>query len=153
VGNLLPLDLRLAAGSVLAVAAAAAGALELFGRRIHPPQFDCETPQRWVRKGPLRWAIQNGFTLGLGAMSRIGFLLWYVVPLGALLCGNPVLGAAIYGTYGLVRGVAAPSILVAMMRLKGDISEWLVLHTEAARIPTAGQMVLTGVAVAIAVGL
>ena len=152
-GNLLPLDLRLAAGSVLAVAAAAAGALELFGRRIHPPQFDRETPQRWVHKGPLRWAIRNGLTLGFGATSRIGFLLWYVVPIGALLCGNPVLGAAIYGTYGLVRGVAAPSVLVATMRVKGDISEWLVLHREAARIPAAGQMVLTGVAVAVAVGL
>ena len=151
-GNLLPLDLRLAAGSVLAVAAVAAGAFELFGRRIRPPQLDCETPQRWMHNGPLWWAIQNGVALGLGATSRIGFLLWYVVPIGALLSGSPALGAAIYGTYGLVRGAAAPVILLGTWRLKGDVSDWLVMHREAAQNSAAVVMVLTAVAVAIVVG-
>jgi hypothetical protein len=130
-GNLLPLDLRLAAGSVLAVAAVAAGAFELFGRRIRPPQLDCETPQRWMHNGPLWWAIQNGV---------------------ALLSGSPALGAAIYGTYGLVRGAAAPVILLGTWRLKGDVSDWLVMHREAAQNSAAVVMVLTGVAVAIVVG-
>jgi hypothetical protein len=152
-GDLLPLDLRLAVGSVLAVVAIILGVLELFGRRINPPQFDCETPQHWVHKGPLRWATRNGLTLGLGATSRIGFLLWYVVPIGALLFGSPILGATIYGTYGLIRGVAAPLILLGTPRLKTDVSDWSVMHSKAARVPVAGQLVLTGVAVAIAVGL
>lgn len=153
VGGLLPLDLRLAVGSVLAVVALILGTLELFGRRIKLPQFDCETPQRWIHKGPLRWAIRNGLTLGLGATSRIGFLLWYVIPIGALLFGTPILGAAIYGTYGLIRGVAAPLILLGTLRLKADVSDWLVMHSQAARVPVAGQLILTGVAVAVAVGL
>jgi len=153
VGDLLPLDLRLAVGSVLAVVAIILGVLELFGRRISPPQFDCETPQRWVHKGPLRWASRNGLTLGFGATSRIGFLLWYVIPIGALLFGRPILGATIYGTYGLIRGVAAPLILLGTLRLKADVSDWLVMHSEAMRVPMAGQLILAGVAVAVAVGL
>jgi hypothetical protein len=76
-----------------------------------------------------------------------------VVPIGALLFGSPILGAAIYGTYGLIRGVAAPLILLGTPRLKTDVSDWLVMHSKAARVPVAGQLVLTGVAVAIAVGL
>ena len=53
-GNLLPLDMRLAGGSILAIAAIAVGGLELFGRRTQPWQFDCETPQRWVDRGAWR---------------------------------------------------------------------------------------------------
>ena len=153
VGHLLPLDLRLAVGSVLAVVAIILGVLELFGRRINPPQFDCETPQRWVHKGPLRWASRNGLALGFGATSRIGFLLWYVIPVGALLFGRPILGATIYATYGLMRGLAAPMILLGTLRLKADVSDWLIMHREATQVPVAGQLILTGVAVAVAVGL
>jgi hypothetical protein len=152
-GSLLPLDYRLAAGSILAVVAIAVGGLELFGRRIQPLQFDCETPQRWVHKGPLRWATRNGLTLGFGATSRIGFWLWYVIPLGALLVGDLVVGAAIYGTYGLVRALGATVILLGMIRLKTDISDWLIEGYGAARVLAAGQLVFLGVATAIIVGL
>ena len=152
-GDLLALDLRLALGSVLAVAAVAVGGLELFGRRVQLPQFDGETPQSWVHKGPLRWATRNGLTLGFGATSRIGFWLWYVVPLGAFLVGKPVFGALIYGTYGLIRGLGAVFILLAMLRLKIDISDWLIRRYGVTRILASGQLVLLGVASAIVVGL
>ena len=153
VGSLLPLDFRLAIGSILAVVAIAAGSLELSGRRVQPPQFDCETPQRWVQKGPLRWATQNGLTLGFGATSRIGFWLWYVVPLGAFLLGDPRLGATIYGTYGLVRALGAVFIFLGILRLKVDISDWLIEHYGAARFLAAGQLVFLGVVLTIVVGL
>jgi hypothetical protein len=130
------------------------GVLELLGRRTRPPQLDCETPRDWLRKGPLRWAIRNGLALGFGATSRIGFFLWYVVPLGALLSGCPVLGAIIYGTYGLVRGLAAPLILLLAMRLKeADLLDWLVLHNTPARALAARQLVLLGAATLTVVGL
>lgn len=144
---------RLAAGSILAVAAIAVSGLELLGRRIQPPQFDCETPQRWVHKGPLRWATQNGLALGFGATSRIGFWLWYVIPLGAFLVGEAGAGAAIYGTYGLVRALGAPAILLGMMRLKTDVSDRLIQGYNSARVLAAGQLVFLGVATAIVVGL
>jgi hypothetical protein len=153
-GSLLSLEFRLAIGSVLSLLAIAAGSLELLGRRVRLPQFDCETPRRWVDKGALRWAIQNGLALGFGATSRIGFLLWYVVPLGALLSGGPVLGATLYGAYGLVRGVAAPLMMLVMGRIKeANLSQWLILHNTSARVLAAGQLVLLGVAVAVAIGL
>jgi hypothetical protein len=154
-GSLLSLEVRLAIGSVLALLAIAAGSLELLGRRIQLPQLDCETPRHWVDKGALRWAIQNGLALGFGATSRIGFLLWYVVPLGALLSGGPVLGATIYGAYGLVRGVAAPLMMLVMVRRLKEVNfpRWLILHNTPARVLAARQLVLLGVTVVIVVGL
>jgi hypothetical protein len=153
VGSLLPLDFRLAAGSILAVIAIAVGGLEFFGRRVQLPQFDCETPQRWVHRGPLRWATRNGLTLGFGATSRIGFWLWYAVPLGAFLLGDLRLGAIIYGTYGLVRALGAVFILLGMLRFKVDVSDWLIGRYDAARVLAAGQLVFLGVALTIVVGL
>jgi len=153
VGSLLALETRLALGSVLAVVAVAVGGLELFGRRVQLPQFDCETPQRWVHKGPLRWATRNGLTLGFGATSRIGFWLWYVIPLGAFLVGHPVFGAVIYGTYGLVRALGAVFILLGTLGFKVDVSDWLMERYGAARSLAAGQLLFLGVASAIFVGL
>ena len=153
VGGLLPPDIRLAVGSILALLAVAVGGLELFGRHMQPLQFDCETPQRWVNKGPWRWATRNGLTLGFGATSRIGFWLWYAIPLGAFLIGDPLAGAVIYGTYGLVRALGAVVIILGMIRLDRDISDQIIEGYNAARILTASQLVLIGVATAIVVGL
>jgi hypothetical protein len=153
VGDLLPLDIRLAVGSILAIAAIVVGGLELFGRRVQPWQFDCETPQRWVNRGSLRWATRNGLALGFGATSRIGFWLWYVIPLGAFLVGDPGAGAAIYGTYGLVRALGAVVILLGMTRLETDISDRLIEGYGLARTLAAGQLVFLGVTTAIVVGL
>lgn len=83
------------------------------GRHLRLPQVDRETPQRWLNAGPWRWAALNGVTLGVGAFNRIGFWLWYAVPLGSLLLGRPLGGALIYGTYGLARGgMAWPFLIV-----------------------------------------
>ena len=151
-GSFLSLSFRGAIGGVLAVIAVAAGSLEIFGRRIKPLQFDCPTPRHWMQKGPLRWATRNGLALGFGATSRIGFLSWYVVPLGALLSGSLAFGAAIYGTYGLVRGVAAPLILLSMIWQKADFSGWFLQQNKLMQVLAAGQLVLLGVAVAIVIG-
>ena len=152
-GTLLPIELRVAVGSILALAAIAVGGLELFGRHVQPLQFDCETPQRWINRGPLRWATRNGLALGFGATSRIGFWLWYVVPLGAFLLGDLRLGAIIYGTYGLVRALGAVFIFLGKLRLKVDISDWLIERYGAARVLAAGQLVFLGVVLTIVVGL
>jgi hypothetical protein len=153
VGGFLPLGARLAIGSLVAVAAIAVGSFGLFGYRVPLPQLDCETPQRWVHKGPFLWAVQNGVALGFGATSRIGFSLWYAVPVGALLLGSPILGAAAYGAYGLVRGLAAPVILLVKMRWKSDVSPWLIRNSETARVLTAGELLFLGVVTAVVVGL
>jgi hypothetical protein len=152
-GGWIPPEVRFAVGSVLAVMGIVTGGLEIIVGRVQPPQFDRETPQRWMHKGPLRWAIRNGSTLGVGATTRIGFFLWYVVPLGALLTGDPVLGAVVYGTYGFIRAVAAPLLLLVSMLGAADFSDWLVLRYKSARVLAAGQLIFLGAAVAVSVGL
>ena len=153
VGGLLPLNIRVAVGSILAIAAVAIGSLEVIGRRVPPLQFDCETPQRWVNRGPLQWATRNGLTLGFGATSRIGFWLWYVIPLGAFLIGDPRAGAAIYGTYALIRALGAPVILLGTTRLKTDISDRLIEGYGVARVLATSQLVFLGAATTVIVGL
>jgi hypothetical protein len=152
-GAFLPVELRVATGSILAVAAIAVGGIELFGRHVQPLQFDCETPQRWVNRGPLGWATRNGLALGFGATSRIGFCLWYVVPLGSFLVGDAGLGAVVYGTYGLTRSLGAVFILLGILRYKTDASDWLIDRYGDARTLAAGQLVFLGVATAVVVGI
>ena len=76
-----------------------------------------------------------------------------MIPLGAFLVGDPVVGAAIYGTYGLVRALGATVTVLGMIWLKTDISDWLLEEYGAARVLAAGQLVVLGVATAIVVGL
>ena len=155
VGAAIPLEVRLAGASLLSLMAVIVGGLEVGSRRLPLPQRDRETPQRWVHAGALRWAAVNGWVLGLGATSRIGFWLWYVVPMAALLIGDARLGAIVYGTYSLTRGaVVWPIILGPARRTDEDaVGLWLLRHTEAARRLAATQLVAVGVAVACAVGL
>lgn len=96
-------------GCVLAI-------IGLTGRRVPLLQYDVATPQAWLHQGPVRWALKNGAALGFGASSRIGFALWYVVPVFAFFEGNPGAGAAVWGAYGLSRTIGA----WPMMRLMRD---------------------------------
>lgn len=153
-GSLLPRDLRVALGSLLALVAIAIGGLELGGRPVRLPQRDHETPQGWVHAGPWGWAVRNGLALGWGATSRIGFWLWYAIPVGAALSGRPVLGAALYGTYGAVRGLALWGLVLGLPRwVGGDSAVWLLNRVGIARAIAAGQLLLLGAAAAIALGL
>lgn len=155
VGAVMPFSARVAISSVLALIAIAIGFMELGPRPRRVPQCDVETPQRWMNAGPLRWATLNGAALGIGATSRIGFWLWYAIPLGALLLGDPVLGALIYGLYGLVRGWAVWAFLLlpTPIGMRGDtFGLWVVTHVETSRIIAAAQLIALGTAVTIAVG-
>ena len=76
-----------------------------------------------------------------------------MVPLGAFLLGDPRLGAIIYGTYGLVRALGAVFIFLGILRVKVDISDWLIERYGAARVLAAGQLVFLGVVLSIVVGL
>ena len=92
-------------------------------------------------------------TVARTAASRIGFWLWYVVPVGAILLARPGAGAALYGVYGAARGLAAWGVLLGLGRLLGpEWARWLLAHKPTARRVAAGQLVLLGVATAVAVG-
>ena len=146
---------RLAVASLLALTGTAVGAVELAGRPVALLQVDCETPKRWVEDGPVRWAVKTGGALGLGGTSRIGFWLWFVVPLGALLVGDPLLGAAIYGTYGLVRGLGPWGIILGeMLAGRGGDTSWSLLERrEVARGAASAHLVFVGVALVGIIGL
>ena len=106
-------------------------------------QCNRETPQRWLDKGPLLWAIINGLALGCGVTTRIGFWLWYAVPLGAFLVGRPELGAVIYRAYGIIRGMAAWVIFLGLEQwLQKNSAEWLLQRAETAQVIASGQLVL-----------
>jgi hypothetical protein len=159
-GSLVPRDVRLGLGTLLAFAAVACGLVEVAGRRIRPPQWNRETPQRWMYAGPLRAALRNGLTLGLGLTTRIGFVLWYAVPVGAFLTGDPVFGAVIYATYSLTRGIT-PWIMISWQRLYGQQHGWtferigtsLPRHAVIVKRIAAGQLVFLGIAVLAHVGV
>lgn len=145
-GSLLPGSARPGLVSILALGAVMLGGRGLLGRPSQPFQCDRETPQRWLHLGPLRWAIRNGLTLGCGTSTRIGFWLWYAIPVGSLLLGSPILGVMIYGTFGLVRGLAPVFILgLGRRRPEWDFSGWLVSRARFARVLTSGNLLLLGV--------
>jgi hypothetical protein len=153
VGNHLPDDVRAAGASVLAVLATVVGILDLGSRRLRVLQIDRETSRQWPHAGAFRWALLNGSALGVGATSRLGFWLWYVVPSSALLLGDPTVGAVLYGVYGLVRGFGVWGILLLPNHVSGEDSTiWLLRQYATARLVTAGQLIVVGMAVVVAVG-
>ena len=153
-GGLLSFEYRIVIASLLGAIAVILGSLEIAGHRVRLPQLDHETPQSWMNVGPVRWAARNGFTLGLGAISRIGFPLWYSIPVGAFLIGRPGLGIVVYGTYSTVRAMAVWALIPGGSRLLGKgYQDWLIEHNGAARILTSAQLLLLGVVVIVTIGL
>ncbi|SRR6266540_3184344 len=158
IGTLIPIDVRIGLATVLAVPAVALGLIELTQRSVPVPQRDRETSQRWMQSGALRGAARNGLALGLGFSTRIGFWLWYAIPTGAVLTGDWRVGAALYGTYGVARGLApweivgAGRVIRRMRNRETDLGWWLVERGGVARGVAAAQLGLLGMTVGIGLG-
>lgn len=150
-GSLVPGAVRAALAVVLALAAICIALLELSGRRVPLVQIDRETPYGWLAPGPLLWAWRNGAALGFGARTRLGFWLWYAIPLGSFLAGSVWLGALGYGLYGLTRTLGVAGLL-RWERL-GRFNDVEVLRSSAAaRTVTDVQLLALGIVAAIFVG-
>lgn len=104
--------MRVAAGTFLAVLLILAPLTS--PRRL--PQINRETEQSLLSRGPFVWALVNGFLLGVGFTSRLGYWIFYLFPLGCLVVGSPPLGALIWGTYGLTRLGTATLLALQMHR-------------------------------------
>jgi hypothetical protein len=138
----------------LALVAVVLGGSELLGKPVAVLQFSRETPQRWIHRGPLTWAMLNGTALGFGGVSRVGLWLWYAIPAAAFLIASPLLGLAIYGLYGTLRGMSVWAIIFTLARQRPDT--WALSVLGMARLGRAvGAAVLVGIgtAVMVAVGL
>lgn len=123
-GGTLGADVRASVATIVAVGAIVVAMLELSGRPVRLVQLDRETPRDWLGGSPLRWAALNGMAIGIGAGTRLGVWLWYVIPLGALLSGDPTLGTIGYGAYGFTRTAGAGGIMLLQARYS-DRPIWL----------------------------
>ncbi len=98
VGWILGEELR----QILALLAAVAITLASLRQPI-PFQLNRETNPLWGMLGDNRTVVFNGLMLGTGFATRLGYWLWYVVPIGVLAVGDPVLGALLWATYAGTR--------------------------------------------------
>ena len=87
-----------------------------------------------MQLGPAGWATVNGGALALGFMSRIGFALWYMVPLASFMVASPSLGVLIYGSYGLLRTGLAVTFVLGAQHVANLDDAALSLRTSATTI-------------------
>lgn len=152
VGGLIPLSGRAAIATVLSAPAIFIGVLELSGRRVRVLQIDRETPYEWLAPGPLKWAVRNGTAIGFGGRTRLGFWLWYVIPIGALVSASPLLAATGWGIYSFCRTFGA-GLMAALERRSWFTDIELLRYASQARMATNSQLVMVGVGTILLVGL
>ena len=158
-GSFVDADVRTVIATLGALCAVALGGVGWFGRGPQILQCDSETPMRWVNTSPLRWGLPTGALLGIGATTRIGFWSWFLIPAAAFLLGSPVIGAMVFAAYGATRGLAGAVLFAISLieyRRGRDFNEealWLVHRQPAARLLSAGQLVVVGATALFAVGL
>lgn len=142
-------DQRSAVAFAAAVTAIGIASAQLSDHRFGPLQRDRETPRVWLYHRPVHWALLNGFALGLGITSRLGFWLWYAVPVAAFCTGDASLGAILYGSYALARASGVWVILPVWTRHGGDaVIRALVHRLPRARLIADCQLLLLGLATA-----
>lgn len=115
-GSLLNTDVLSGLWALFALLSVIFGIFELWRGKAALLQCDRETSQRWLHDGPLSWAAKNGFALGLGFTSRIGFFAWYWVPVAAFLSANIGWGAFIYACYSFTRCVFPIMAITCILR-------------------------------------
>jgi hypothetical protein len=81
--------------------------------KLRPPQFDRETLARWLEFRDGRSALMNGLELGSGVLTRLGYWLWYLIPLGCIATSNWAVGAMIWATYSLIRLITSAGLAIA----------------------------------------
>lgn len=151
-GAMLPVALRAVGGLLFALASMLIGTLQLLFARPRVIQFDRETPRSWLYSGPYRWAVLNGSTLGVGLTTRIAFWLFYAIPIVAVLCGSPVLGALTYGVYGGTRGFAVWPMLYRSTGRRTN-TEYLSCQRGRALMVTNALLIAVGAYALLALGL
>lgn len=77
--------------------------VELLGHPLPLLNRDAETPRAWIEDGWLAWAVKNEAALSLGVTTRLGFPVWYAIPLVCLVGATPLTGALTWGLYGGLR--------------------------------------------------
>jgi hypothetical protein len=89
--------------------------------RRHPWQLERETNVNWLLYEDWRTAAYNAITLGLGFASRIGFWVFFLVPLGAFVAGDIRAGLLIYTTYAATRTLGSFIVAAISFRSKAFV--------------------------------
>jgi hypothetical protein len=85
----------------------ALGGAEVLGRRVWLLQRNQATAQSWMRFGATINSAANGIAMGIGFSTRIGYWLWWALPVVAVLSGSWRIGAPLFVLYASVRaGIA-----------------------------------------------
>ena len=101
--------------AIVAIVGAAIG-------RGRPWQLNRDTALSWLFYNDWRTAALNGAELGVGVTTRVGYWLWYIVPLGAVASGSARNGALLYMSYATVR--LAMSLSLAWLSLAhGELAD------------------------------
>jgi hypothetical protein len=149
---LLAPSFRYAIGTLLGGLAVIAGVTDLLGES-RPVQCDRETPLDWISRRRAIWPLANGAALGFGATSRVGFWLWYSVPIGSVLSAWPPAGAVIWGIYGFTRSVSAGVIWYRYSRSEGRELGQVLTQFDRARLTTSSLTIVLGVTLFILLGV
>lgn len=154
-GSLLTTEARSALGALFALAATGLGLAEVSGNRVALVQINRETPFFWLESGPVKWAMRNGATIGFGGLTRLGFWLWFVIPVGAIVSGSPLIGALGWGAYAFVRTASAGWLLLLTdrRRLDPEKGDALLRELGRARTATSVQLLAVGLLALLASGL
>ena len=94
------------------------GCAELAGRRWQVPTSHWLIPRRWAAYGTPRWELMFGAVLGIGILTIVPFVGFYILLLECLRAGAPALGMTLMATFGLCR--CADVVVLALIR--GDRS-------------------------------
>ena len=117
---------------VVFVCAAVVSLLLLADLAGHPIllQRNAETPREWVDRPAWQWAVWNGAALGSGVWTRIGFPIWYVLPLIGVATASVAITATCWAAYGFVR--ASMSLIVGGQKIRlgttPGVARDLLLH-------------------------
>jgi hypothetical protein len=135
VGLTVSSDARTSIVAALAALGVAIGVLEATAtRRVPLVQRNRETRREWVFRRPVAGSFGTGFVIGAGFLTRVGFWIWYVVPLTCFAVASPVLGAVIFGCYSFIRVGTSSAFAVSATarRHRGDmfaghrLQDWMV---------------------------
>lgn len=134
-----------AAGLVaLATVAGLYAAREALGLKIPLPNLHRQVPQWWrTFFDPPVASLLYGLGLGVGFLTYLSFGTYVAVAAGAVLSGDPLVGAALCAPFGLARGLS-----VSASALWSEVVEGLdrLAQTGAPRAVNAGALMVAIVA-------
>jgi hypothetical protein len=101
----------------IAITSLVFGYAGLLGAHIRPPSRCWLVPRSWHAYGRDRFAAAFGFILGLGWMTRVGSIAYWLLLATCFVQGSLFSSLLLFAVFGLVR--ATPLLLISRVRANG----------------------------------